>query len=187
MKKFLIFLLILIIAPLIGGLYGIIHDQFTFTLSPEYYTKFKFYQFNLMDTGVEAIFPNPRLQVSMVGFMATWWIGIPIGLILGFEGLRHKDAKTMFRITFKALIITVSVALIVGLLGLAFGYFILVNRPIESFEGWYIPNNVIDVKSYIMVGAMHNFSYIGGVIGLVVAIIYSARIRKRYKNESGTD
>lgn len=51
MKKFLILILIILIAPIIGGLYGILHDQLTYTISPEYYTKFKFYQFGLMDLG----------------------------------------------------------------------------------------------------------------------------------------
>lgn len=40
MKKFLMFLLTIALAPLIGGLYGILHDQLTYTISPEYYTKF---------------------------------------------------------------------------------------------------------------------------------------------------
>ena len=88
------------LAPLIGGLYGILHDQLTYTISPEYYTKFKFYQFGLMDIGNEAIFPNTRIEVSAVGFMATWWMGLPIGLILGLVGLVHKDNKQMFRSTF---------------------------------------------------------------------------------------
>lgn len=75
MKKFSILIPIVIITPIIGGLYGILHDQLTYSISPEYYTKFKFYQFGLMDMGNEAIFPNPRIEVSAVGFMATWWMG----------------------------------------------------------------------------------------------------------------
>jgi ABC-type antimicrobial peptide transport system permease subunit len=93
MKKILVFLLIIVLAPLIGGIYGILHDQFTYTISPEYYTKFKFYQFGLAYTGNEAIFPNPRVQVCIVGFRATWWMGLPIGIILGITGLFHKGHK----------------------------------------------------------------------------------------------
>ena len=47
MKKFLTLILIVIIAALTGGIYGAIHDQLTYTISPEYYTKFKFIQFEL--------------------------------------------------------------------------------------------------------------------------------------------
>ncbi len=48
MNKFIAFLLILLVAPLLGGIYGILHDQLTYTLSEEYYTKFKFIQFGII-------------------------------------------------------------------------------------------------------------------------------------------
>ena len=179
MYKFLAFLLIIIIAPIIGGLYGIVHDQFTYTISHEYFTKFKFYQFELMETGNEAIFPNPRVQVAIIGWRATWWMGIPIGLILGFEGFGNINAKSMLRITIKSLFLNVLVVFIVGLLGLAYGYIILSNQPLSDFESWYIPTNVIDPRTFINVSAMHNFSYVGGVLGLIVAIMYSTIKRRK--------
>lgn len=166
------------IAPLIGGVYGIIHDQLTYTISPEYYTKFKFFQFGLMNYGNEAIFPNPRIQVSLVGFLATWWMGIPIGLILGSVGLIHKEAKSMFLITLKAFLITVLLAFITGLVGLGYGHFVLANQTEESFTYWFIPENLIDFKNFIKVGSMHNFSYLGGLIGLIGGIMYSVKKRK---------
>jgi len=179
MYKFLVFLLIIIIAPIIGGLYGIVHDQFTYTISHEYFTKFKFYQFELMTTGNEAIFPNPRIQVAIIGWRATWWMGIPIGLILGLEGFGNIDAKSMLKITIKSLILNVLVVLFVGLLGLAYGYLVLSKQPLSNFESWYIPTNVIDTRTFINVSAMHNFSYVGGVLGLIAAITYSTILRKR--------
>jgi len=179
MYKFFAFLLIIIIAPVIGGLYGIVHDQFTYTLSNEYFTKFKFYQFNLMETGNEAIFPNPRLQVAIIGWRATWWMGIPIGLILGFEGFGNINAKTMLRITTKSLFLNVLVVFIVGLIGLAYGYFILSKEPLSNFESWDIPLNIDNIRTFINVSAMHNFSYIGGILGLIVAITYSTISRRK--------
>lgn len=176
MKRFLTLLLIIALAPLIGGMYGIIHDQLTYTISPEYYTKFKFYQFGLMDAGKEAIFPNPRIQVSLVGFMATWWMGLPIGLILGFVGLVHKDSKQMFRVTMQAIIVTVIVAFATGLIGLVYGKLYLANKGVD----WWLPDNLIDTKNFISVGSMHNFSYLGGLTGLIAGIIYSVRKKRKY-------
>ena len=178
MKKLLVLYLLFIIAPVIAGVYGILHDQLTYTISPEYYTKFKFFQFGLADLGDEAIFPNPRLQVSIVGFLATWWVGLPIGLILGFVGMIHKNGKEMFRITMKALFLTLLIAFIAGLVGLAFGKFYLANHA----TSWYLPENVMDKANYIAVGSMHNFSYLGGLIGLIVAVIFSVRKRNRLKD-----
>jgi hypothetical protein len=175
MKKFLTLILIIAIAPIIGGLYGILHDQLTYTISPEYYTKFKFYQFGLMDMGNEAIFPNPRIEVSAVGFMATWWMGLPIGLILGLVGLIHKDHRQMFKVTMKAILITVIVAFATGLIGLAYGKFYLADKGVD----WWLPENLIDTENFISVGSMHNFSYLGGLFVLIAGIIYSIKQKKK--------
>jgi hypothetical protein len=176
LKKFLTLVAIIIIAPLIGGIYGILHDQFTYTISPEYYTKFKFYQFGLMDIGNEAIFPNPRIEVSVVGFMATWWMGIPIGLILGLVGLTHKNHGQMFRTTLEAILLTVIVAFVTGLIGLTYGKFHLADIGVD----WWLPDNLIDKKNFISVGSMHNFSYLGGLTGLIAGTIYTLRKKRKY-------
>ena len=175
MKKFLILILIIAIVPIIGGLYGILHDQLTYTITPEYYTKFKFYQFGLMDMGNEAIFPNPRIEVSAVGFMATWWMGLPIGLILGLVGLLHKDHRQMFKVTMKAVFITVIVAFATGLIGLAYGNLFLADKGVD----WWLPENLIDRENFISVGSMHNFSYLGGLFGLIAGIIFSIKQKKK--------
>lgn len=177
MKKFLILLLIIVIALLIGGLYGIIHDQLTYSISNEYYTKFKFIQFGFIDHGDEAILPNPRLYASAVGFLATWWMGIPIGIILGLVGLIHKNYKLMFKITMKAFVITVIVAFFTGLIGLAYGKIYLANTGVN----WWLPDNLIDTKNFISVSSMHNFSYLGGLTGLIVGIIYIIRQKSKLK------
>ena len=178
MKKFLTLMLITGISPFIGGLYGIIHDQLTYTISPEYYTKFKFYQFGLIDNGNEAIFPNPRIEVSAVGFLATWWMGLLIGFILGLVGLIHTDSKAMFQITMKATLLTIAITFLTGLIGLGYGIFYLQNTDVN----WFLPKNLIDKPHFISVGSMHNFSYLGGVIGLIGGIIYSILQKRQLGN-----
>ncbi len=132
LKKILTLLLIIVIASVIGGIYGIVHDQFTYSnFSGKYYTKFKFYQFGLMDTGNEAIFPNPRLYVSIVGILATWWMGAIIGSILGLVGLVHKDSKQMFR-------------------SLVYGKLYLAGVGVS----WPLPENLIDRNNFIAVGSI---------------------------------
>ena len=169
MNKIVAFIAILILAPLIGGLYGIFHDQITYSISPEYYTKFKFYQFGLVTAGDEAILPNPRFEVSIVGFLATWWMGIPIGIILGIVGMRHKQAHAMLRTTLKAFMVTMLIAFLTGLVGLAYGFLFLQ----ESDLNWFLPTNLINRTNFIAVGSMHNFSYLGGLTGLIGGITYS--------------
>ena len=84
-----------------------------------------------MDVGNEAIFPHPRIQVSVVGFMATWWMGLPIGLILGLVGLKHLNHKQMFLVTMKAISITIVVTFITGLIGLTYGKLYLVRTGVS--------------------------------------------------------
>ena len=175
MKRILILLLIIGLGPIIGGLYGIIHDQLTYTISPEYYTKFKFYQFGLLEEGQQPILLNTRLSVAIVGFMATWWMGLPIGLILGLVGLTIKENKQMVKTTLKAFVLTTIVAFITGLIGLAYGKLVLADTGVN----WWFPDNLIDKRNFIAVGSMHNFSYIGGLTGLIAGIIYIVRQRKK--------
>ena len=179
MKKLLILLLIVLISPIIGGGYGILHDQLTYTISHEYYTKFKFHQFGLMLFENEAV--NPRILVSIVGFMATWWMGLPIGFILGLVGLRHQNHKRMFVVTMKAVIITIIVTFITGLVGLTYGKLYLVRTGVS----WYLPDNLIDIDNFISVGSMHNFSYLGGLLGLIAGIIYSVKQRRKTRLLNG--
>lgn len=69
---------------LIAGLYGIVHDQLTYTLSPEYFTLLKFRQFAWADFG-----GPPRLLVAEIGFLATWWVGALAGWLIGRVTVAH--------------------------------------------------------------------------------------------------
>ncbi len=177
MKRLLILLFIIVIAPIVAGLYGIINDQLTYTISPEYYTEFKFYQFGLMQIENPINFPNPRLQVSIVGFLATWWMGLPIGIILGLTGLTISDYKLMLKIILKAFLVTIVVVFLTGFIGLLYGILYKSHVGVD----WWISSGVVNTKNYIAVGLMYNFSYLGGIIGLIVGIFYIIRQNKKLK------
>jgi hypothetical protein len=171
MKKLFTLLLIVIISIFIGAIYGILHDQITYSISPEYYTKFKFSQFGLTEDGASE--QNPRLLAAVVGIMATWWMGIIIGFILGLVALIHKNWQKMFIVTIKAIFVTITIAFSTGLIGLLYGYISSENQSEPSIVyNHYIIGTVTDVKSFEMVGAMHNFSYIGGVLGMITSVVY---------------
>ena len=179
MKKFAALLAIIVLACLLGGLYGILHDQISYSISPEYYTKFKFYQFKLVKPGEMSAFAYPRIQVAFVGFMASWWMGIPIGVILGLAGIKSHTGARLFRVILRALLIIIAIAFITGLIGLAVGHFIFAEQPRNDFKGWFIPDNLVDFKSFITVGTMHNFSYLGGLFGLIAGVIYTMRLKSK--------
>jgi len=175
MKKLFTLIGIFILSLIITALYGILHDQLTYTISHEYYTKFKFIQFGLSETGKEVIFAYPRIEVSYVGIMATWWMGIPIGLILGITAFRYRNWKDMLTITLKSFPIIIGIAFVTGLIGLIYGYY-QASHDLKVFtQGWHMPNDLIDVTNFVAVGSMHNFSYTGGLVGCIAAIIYIVR------------
>ena len=71
MAKFIEYLKALVIAIIIAGIHGAIHDQISFTFSEEYFTRFKFIQFNL-----SWAYESPRLGAALVGFLAAWWMAL---------------------------------------------------------------------------------------------------------------
>jgi hypothetical protein len=183
MNKFVAFVLIIVAACVLSGLYGIMHDQLTYSISNEYYTKFKFYQFGMVDFASDMELPNPRLNVAVVGLLATWWLGIPIGFFLGLVGFLHADWRAMVKTTMKAFAINVVIAFVTGLAGLLYGFIFLAGKSPDSFSGWFIPDNIVDFGNFISVGSMHNFSYMGGLFGLTIAIIYSVWKALKTRNE----
>ncbi|MES2485386.1 MAG: hypothetical protein V4581_05465 [Bacteroidota bacterium] len=180
MKKFAILLAIIILSCFIGGLYGILHDFLTYSISPEYYTRFKFIQFGLVFDyhNAELYHNHPLIPVALVGWMATWWMGLIIGTILGLVTLR-LNAKTMFTTTLKAIGITIAISFITGLAGLLYGWLFLMDKfTALKAAGWQLPEGLDEPGNFIIVGSMHNFSYIGGALGLAVGIVFVFRKNK---------
>jgi len=167
MRKFGVFAQTIFFAILLAGLYGIIHDQITYSISPEYFTKFKYEQFRFDPTW----FGGHRQTVAIIGFLATWWMGLLIGFIIGTVGLSSKDYKIMRRSILSALVIVIVTAIFFGSLGFFWGKYHLTRTGVS----WWLPVNLIDKNNFIIVGSIHNFSYLGGIAGLLLAIIFMIR------------
>jgi hypothetical protein len=162
--KFGVFLSTIIISIVIAGLYGIINDQITYTISPEYFTKFKYIQFNVNP----AEFGGARQTLAVIGFLATWWVGCIIGIVFGLVGLIYKDHKVMLRMIYKAIAITFCITICTGFIGFLYGKLFLVKAGVD----WWLPDNLVDKAGFITVGSIHNFSYFGGLAGLFAGVIY---------------
>jgi hypothetical protein len=173
-KKLLVFILLVFVATLLAGIYGVIHDQISYTVSPEYYTKFKFHQFGLANS------PLPdRARAAMVGFLASWWMGLPIGILVGLIGFIHRGYRRMFEVSFRSFVFVVAFTLAVGLLGLAYGFFKTTSIERTAYAGWFIPADVVDLRRFLCAGYMHNASYLGGTLSILAAWTYHivARVR----------
>ncbi len=178
-KKILMVPLLILFGILAASVYGALHDQISFTVSPEYFTRFKFEQFHMIPrVGAQ------RVGAAMVGVLATWWMGLIIGLILALVALIQRDASTMFKSTLQSYGLVVVVALVTGLVGLTYGIIHLSRLPLSEFKDWYIPDNLQNAGAYISVGSMHNFSYLGGVIGMFVGVWWQIHFKRRITTEA---
>lgn len=65
------------LGAILAGCYGLTHDQLTYTLSPEYYTRLKIVQFSYADLGL-----GDRIWAGTIGFVAAAWPGLVAGWLL---------------------------------------------------------------------------------------------------------
>jgi len=169
MRKFGVFTATTFIAIILSGLYGIIPDQVTYSISPEYFTKFKYEQFGL-DPGR---FGGHRQTVALIGFLATWWMGIFIGILLGLTGLIFSNYKIMRKAIMNGIKVTLVTAILFAIFGFLWGKYYLVKAGVD----WSLPDGLVDRNHFIIVGSIHNFSYLGGIAGILFGIIYMIRRR----------
>jgi len=161
--KFFIFILLFPIICCMAGIYGFLHDQISYSVSPEYFTHLKFSQFNIQNN------LHNRIGAGLVGVLATWWMGLITGIIIIPIGLIIPKWQNYFKIMLKSFIYISLTALLTGIIALIYG---LDKYNINDIPRFNIPEGVNDIVKFCVVGNMHNFSYIGGFIGIVIGIIY---------------
>jgi hypothetical protein len=112
-------------ACLLAGLFGALHNQISFTISHEYFTRFKFIQFRIPST------VPPRVGASIVGWLAAWWMGAPLATLLLPIIHRTSQPNQLTHRTTKAFAMVVVVAASASLLGLMLA---MVTGDAETIE-----------------------------------------------------
>lgn len=176
MNKLLSVILIIILSIILGGLYGIIHDQITYTISSEYFTKLKFYQFGLTQMEPELVSNMPRVCAGIVGFLATWWFGLILGAFLAIVGLRVPTSH-YFKLVFRSILMAIGIAAIAGCIGFLYGYFFLDRIPAH----WHFHEDLSNKKGFIITACIHNASYTGGVLGTILGMVFLLYKRKKLR------
>ncbi len=153
--------LYLALACLAAGLFGMIHNQVSYTLGPEYFHKYKFIQF-----GVIQDFP-PRLAASMVGWQASWWMGLVIGVPLFLLALPAPDRASYARLCRIGFVTVIGTVLVLDAVAIAAGYaFLSVDILPPRFTGRVLT----DPLAFARAGFLHDASYLGGLVGLCIAV-----------------
>ncbi|CAM3486506.1 hypothetical protein [Flavobacterium chungbukense] len=177
MKKALVFVCVIFLSVLIATLFGVLHNQFTYTISEEFFTEYLFEKFGFVEYGRN----TPRLTASIIGVWTVWWIGLYAGFIFGFIGFFSSNTKEMIKSISEAVIIMLLTTIIIGLLGLCYGF--LGFSSLESTCCFPLP--IKNVKNLIAVSEMHKFSYAGGAIGAILGV--SWQIKMLFKNKFKKD
>ncbi len=161
---------LLAVACLFAGLFGMVHNQISYTVSPEYFTRFKFHQFKISPDLPE------RVGAAIVGWNAAWWMGIVIGVILIPAGLVIRGNAAYFWGMMRVFGIVTGTTLLFGLGALAFAYLTVDAETVGQITRY--GNQMVDNAAFRRAGTMHNFSYLGGLFGIITGSValYFARV-----------
>lgn len=155
-----------LIGALVAGCYGILHDQITYTISPEYFTKLKFAQFADADFGL-----GKRVFVATIGFLATWWVGAIAAWILARRLIPNQPRQVAYRHIRNGIICIFAVGMAFAVVAYLYG---LWRGPDADYSGWrWVSEDTMieDPWSFARVAYIHNAGYLGGIVGLIVALL----------------
>lgn len=161
----------------IAGFYGALHDQVSYTVSPDYFHSFKFHQFQIPPM------LQDRVGAAIVGWRATWWMGVLIGVPILTAGLLLPGARAYFKHCLIAFGVVTVTALVVGLGALMYAWMTITP---DSLPGFRYPEGV-DRVAFARAGVMHNFSYLGGFLGILSGTVYLAIERYRVSSPRKLD
>jgi len=158
------------LGAVIAGLYGIVHDQITYTISPVYFTRLKFKQFHYADFGLPL-----RVFVGEIGFLATWWVGLVAGWVLARVTAPHAEPRRVLALSLRGFAIIIGFA--VAGAAITFAYDVLRTPDPESsrFAKFAHRIGVNDIPAFTRVACIHNASYLAGFLGVITAGILSSR------------
>ena len=165
------YLKIILASILLSITYGITHDLITTQISIEYFT---IGHPIIIDTN------SPILLALLWGTIATWWVGLIIGILISFSSRLGSKPKLNFKDVFKPILKLITVMFAGALLGGLIGYitsikqiFTLVPRLAKQID----PSRH---HLFLTAGWAHTSSYIIGFVGGITLCVKI--ILRRSKN-----
>lgn len=163
-------LLIVLISIVAAVVYGIMHDQVTARICVEYFT-----------IGHPPVFvtESPTLLGFGWGVLATWWVGLALGLLLAASarlGSRpRRSARSLCKPITLLLMVSATCAVLAGLVG-----YVAARRGlvvlVEPLASRVPPEKHV---AFLVDLWAHSASYLAGSVGGVVLAISVWRSRRR--------
>lgn len=155
----------------VAGIYGVTHDQITFSIGYEYFTEFKFHQFYYLDQS-----QPERLLVAEIGFLATWWVGMFAGWFMGRVTLPHLSLRQAARLSTQGMAVMMLTAFSFAVIAYIIAPETNEDPRMPCWRNLLMVSDVIDSVAFVRVGYIHNASYLGGLVGLIGSLFW---LRKR--------
>jgi hypothetical protein len=158
-------ILIATVGGLVAGMFGVVHDLWTYSIGPEYFTKVKFNAFWFANLGLgnrEFAGTIGFLAAGSAGFFVTWFLARRLNTGILKPGALRIVATSYLFIAF--------CVLLAEILGYGYG---LWRGPKADYAAWYWAiekYRVEDVWNFVRVAYIHNSAYLGGGIGLLLAL-----------------
>ncbi|MFL9830816.1 hypothetical protein ABS764_08145 [Flavobacterium sp. ST-87] len=166
MKKAATLISIVLISIILSVLYGTAHHFIAFHIAPEFYTKLTFFNFGILDDYGRKFNGNWNLALLWVSFFSTCWIGFFIGLIVGIVAIKYHVGKEIFNKTFDAFCMVMVTTFLLGFTG----YILAEINPSEIILNYSLPFEIEHKVQFNKVAKIHNYSYIGIVVGLIISM-----------------
>jgi hypothetical protein len=149
-------------------LFGIAHDQVTARICPEYFT------IGHPDLGMPSVFhsPSPTILAFGWGLVATWWVGLPLGVLLAICARVGRWPKLASGQMLRPILVLLGVmACCAALWGTACGL---------SGMGYYLESVPKEARTgFAIDGCAHRGSYLSGLVGAVVLCALTLVRRRR--------
>jgi hypothetical protein len=167
-----------VLGAVVAGMYGVVHDQVTYSISTEYFTRLKFAQFHYANFGLP-----PRIFVAEIGFLATWWVGLFGAWFLARVTVPSMSRTDAWRHNLRGFAIMLGVAALGTFTGYLYGLGEL--GPLTQWQRLATALHIQDLPAFVRVAYIHNASYLGGLAGLIVALVYVRNRRNKLANRRG--
>jgi hypothetical protein len=162
------FLILLVLAVLGAGLFGALHNQLSYSVGASYFHDLKFGQF-----GISEDWQN-RAGAALVGWRASWWMGLALGLPVFGLGLVLVDRPNRFRALGLAVLV---LALILALAGAMGGLALGMIAPGYA-TSLPLPEGIGNPAGYLRAALMHEGAYMGAALALPIGLWIMWRARR---------
>lgn len=171
------FLAIIALCIAAAVFYGVVHDQITARICVEYFT---IGHPRLIDSD------SPMVLGFFWGVVATWWVGLPLGVCLALCARLGRRPKLTPTSLVRPLIVLLSTIAVLACLSGISGY-----AGAESGKVWLVSpmSDLIPATTHSRFIAClwtHIASYVGGIAGGIILCIWAWRTRGKMTSTPST-